>query len=207
MLARLVVLPLAAGVLYFVSPTGYDWIWPIAQRFPLLALLFAIPILPRPGRAFGALATIALIALTLANVREVTRAFRAFDADEVADFDAALDAIPAAKRVVGLIFGRGSRHVKFSPFIQYVAYYQARKGGAVMFTFADFPQSPFRFREDNRPPRVPPRWEWMPQLVRRGAIDWYEYLLVRAGPSPCLRERARCRQVYRGRVWDVWELL
>ena len=37
------------------------------------------------------------------------------------------------------------------------ALYQAKKGGAVMFTFADFPQSPFRFREDNRPPRVPPR--------------------------------------------------
>jgi hypothetical protein len=32
--------PLAA-VAYFVAPTGYDWIWPISARFPLIALLFA----------------------------------------------------------------------------------------------------------------------------------------------------------------------
>jgi hypothetical protein len=151
-----------------------------------------------------------LIVLTIANVREVKRAFRAFDAEEVADFDAALDTIPPAKRVVGLIFGRGSRQVKFSPFIQYViqyvAYYQARKGGAVMFTFADFPQSPFRFREDDRPPRVKPRWEWLPNHVLRRDIDWYEYLLVRTGPGPCSRERQACSLVYRGRAWDVWKL-
>jgi hypothetical protein len=207
LLPRLALLPLIAGILYFIAPTGYDWIWPIAQRFPLLALLFAIPILPKPGPVLGTIVATALVVLTLANVREVSRAFRAFDAEEVADFDAALDSIPPAKRVAGLIFARYSRQVKFSPFIQYVAYYQARKGGAVMFTFADFPQSPFRFRDDDRPPRVQPRWEWLPNHVRRNDLDWYEYLLVRGGPSPCSRERqARCNIVYRGRLWDVWQL-
>jgi len=207
LLPRLALLPLIAALLYFIAPTGYDWIWPIAQRFPLLALLFAIPILPKPGPVLGTVIATALVVLTLANVREVSRAFRAFDAEEVADFDAALDSIPPAKRVAGLIFARYSRQVKFSPFIQYVAYYQARKGGAVMFTFADFPQSPFRFRDDNRPPRVQPRWEWLPNHVRRNDLDWYEYLLVRGGPSPCSRERqARCNIVYRGRLWDVWQL-
>jgi hypothetical protein len=205
---RLSALPVIAAVLYFVAPTGYDWIWPIAQRFPLLALLFAIPILPKPGPALGRIIAAALVLLTLANVREVSRAFRMFAADEVGDFDAALDSIPPAKRVAGLIFARGSRQVKFSPFIQYVAYYQARKGGAVMFTFADFPQSPFRFRDDDRPPRVQPRWEWLPNQVRRHDLDWYEYVLVRGGPSPCSREpQARCNLVFRGRVWDVWQLL
>lgn len=207
LLARLALLPLCAAVLYFIAPTGYDWIWPIAQRFPLLALLFAIPILPKPGAVVGSAVSIALVVLTLASVHEVSRAFHAFDSEEVGDFDAALDSIPAAKRVVGLIFARGSRQVKFSPFIQYVAYYQARKGGAVMFTFADFPQSPFRFRDDDRPPRVQARWEWLPNRVRRNDLDWYEYLLVRGGPSPCSRERqSRCDIVYRGRLWDVWQL-
>jgi hypothetical protein len=204
----LALLPVIAAILYFVAPTGYDWIWPIAQRFPLLALLFAIPILPKPGPALARIIAVALVVLTLANVREVSRAFRTFAAEEVGDFDAALDSIPPAKRVAGLMFARGSRQVKFSPFIQYVAYYQARKGGAVMFTFADFPQSPFRFREDTRPPRVQPRWEWLPNQVRRHDLDWYEYLLVRGGRSPCSHEpQARCNIVYRGRFWDVWQLM
>jgi hypothetical protein len=207
LLPRLALLPAIAALLYFIAPTGYDWIWPIAQRFPLLALLFAIPILPKPGPTVSLIIGAALVALTFAHVREVSRAFRSFDTEEVGDFDAALASIPPAKRVVGLMFARGSRQVKFSPFIQYVAYYQARKGGAVMFTFADFPQSPFRFRDDNRPPRVQPRWEWLPHHVRRDDLDWYEYLLVRGGPSPCSRERqGRCNLTYRGRLWDVWQL-
>jgi hypothetical protein len=197
-------LPLAplALLLYFVTPSAYAWIWPIAQRFPLLAVLFAIPVLPAPPRAAAVLLAGALLALSFAEQRLVTRAFAAFDQQEVGDFDAALAAIPPRKRVMGLIFARGSAQVKFSPFIHFVAYYQARKGGAVMFTFADFPQSPFRFRESDRPPRVPPRWEWLPQLVRPTDLAWYEYVLVRAGPSPCAHE---CKLVYRGQRWSVWQ--
>lgn len=196
-------LPLAplALLLYFVTPSAYAWIWPIAQRFPLLAVLFLIPVLPAPPRAAAVLLSCALLALSFAEQRLVTHAFAEFDAREVGDFDAALAAIPPRKRVMGLIYARGSQQVKFAPFIHYVAYYQARKGGAVMFTFADFPQSPFRFREDARPPRVQPRWEWLPQLVRPADLTWYEYVLVRAGPSPCAHE---CTSVYRGNLWNVW---
>jgi hypothetical protein len=202
--ARLGILPLAAAVLYFVAPTGHDWIWPIAQRFPLLAILFAIPVLPRVSPALGGAVAAALLLVTALQVREVSRAFDGFQA-EVADFDAALERIPPGRRVLGLIYERGSRQVKFSPFIQYVAYYQARKGGAVMFTFADFPQSPFRFREDERPPRVQPRWEWMPQRVRYDALGWYDYVIVRGrAVSPCSHPRQGCKAVYRGEAWEVW---
>lgn len=87
--------------------------------------------------------------------------------------------------MVGLIWDRGSSHVKFSPFIHSVAWYQAMRGGAVMFSFADFPQSPLRFREDRRPPRVWPRWEWTPERVdTNGQLAWYHYALVRGGPGP-----------------------
>ena len=67
--------------------------------------------------------------------------------------------------MAALIWSNRSKVVEFSPFLHAVAYYQAERGGAVMFTFADFPQSPFHFRDDNRPPRVRPRWEWTPELV------------------------------------------
>jgi hypothetical protein len=74
-----------------------------------------------------------------------------------------------------------------------------------MFTFADFPQSPFRFREDDRPPRVKPRWEWLPQLVRAADLGWYDYLLVRAGAPPCAG--GRCELRLRAGSWSVWQVL
>jgi hypothetical protein len=202
--AFLRLLPLAplAALLYFITPSAYDWIWPIAQRFPLLALIFVIPVLPAPPRAAAFVLALALCALVFREQQIVAQAFRSFEQDEVGDFDAALESIPPGSRVLGLIWSRGSGHVKFSPFIHFVAYYQARKGGAVMFSFADFPQSPFRFREEDRPPRVPPRWEWLPQRVRPIDMSWYEYVLVRSGPAPC---GAGCKLLFKDALWSVWQ--
>lgn len=193
--------PLAAA-LYFVLPTGYAWIWPIAQRFPLLALLLLLPALPRLPRRSWLVVALGLAVLCAHERIRVAHAFAHFDGEEVGDFDAALATIPEAQRVAGLIYARGSQSVRFSPFIHYVAYYQARKGGAVMFTFADFPQSPFRFREQNRPPRVPPRWEWLPQRVRPSELAWYDYVLVRGGMAdPCA---GTCELRFRRGFWSVW---
>jgi hypothetical protein len=200
-LRLLPLVPLAAAA-YFVLPSGYAWIWPIAQRFPLLALLLLIPVLPKPPRV--ALIGIALVLLWLsaAGQQLARTAFEGFDREEVSTFEQALATIPKGQRVMGLIYSRGSQYVKFSPFIHFVAYYQARQGGAVMFSFADFPQSPFRFREDNRPARVPPRWEWLPQRVRPADMRWYDYVLVRGGSDPC---RGTCELRFRQGFWSVWK--
>lgn len=204
MALRLSLLAPLCAALYFVLPTGYDWIWPIAPRFPLLAALFAIVALPRFTRLRNVVAALA-IALAAASFHFSGRAFAAFDREEVGDFDQALAQIPAGQRVVGLIFQRGSRQVAFSPFIHYVAYYQARKGGAVMFSFADFPQSPFRFREDARPPRVPPRWEWMPERVRPARdLAFFDYALVRGGPGAIARRNSGFVNIHRGGRWSVF---
>jgi hypothetical protein len=65
-----------------------------------------------------------------------------------------------------------------------VAWVQVQKGGAVMFTFADFPHSPSAFREGQRPPRVPPRWQWEPgRVVPERDLSWYDYVLVHDGPG------------------------
>jgi hypothetical protein len=200
---RLLPLSPLCALLYFVAPTSYDWIWPIAQRFPLLCATFLVIALPSFARGKLVLCALA-IALSWASFNIAGKAFAAFDHDEVGDFDQALAQMPAGQRVVGLVFDRGSRNVAFSPFIHYVAYYQARKGGAVMFTFADFPQSPFGFREDNRPPRVPPRWEWMPERVRPADLGFYDYALVRGGPGAVARPNSGFVPVYRGARWSVW---
>ncbi len=191
---------------YFLAPTGYDWIWPISARFPLIALLFACLLLPDlRGRSSQALfAAVSLVALL--GFVEVSRAFSAFERDEVGDLAEALEVIPPGQRVAGLMFERGSQHVKFSPFIHGVAYYQAQKGGAVMFTFADFPQSPFRFRDDNRPPRVAPRWEWQPERVDPARdLAWYDYVLVRGRPGRIEQQSEHLRPIYRGARWRVYK--
>ena len=203
---RLWLLPLLAAVGTFVLPVSYDWIWPIAQRFPLLAALFLLPVLPFPKRAAAGLLTAAALLLSAASLFLVGRAFYRFDREEVGEFDAALEVIPPGQRVAGLIFDRGSRQIRFSPFIHYAAYYQARKGGAVMFTFADFPPSPIRFREGNRPPRVPPRWEWTPERVSpMRDLGWYQYVLVRGRPGIIDRQRRFYRPIYRNGPWSVWK--
>jgi hypothetical protein len=202
---RLAVLPALAFVAYFLTPTGYDWIWPISARFPLLALLLLVPVLPAP-RGLPALALAAAVsAVALLGFREAGARFLAFEREEVGELDEALAAIPPGRRVAGLVFDKYSQQVKFAVFLHAVAYYQADKGGAVMFTFADFPQSPFVFREDRRPPRVGPRWEWMPERVDpRHDLAWYEFVLVR-GAAPRLAAMTDLYEpVYRGPRWSVW---
>lgn len=203
---RLSLLCPIAALAYFVAPTGYDWIWPISARFPLLALLFACLLVPSQRGVRGQLVLAGAGLVALLSFAEVGQAFAAFERDEVGDFDRALAAIPGAERVAGLIFDRGSQHVKFSPFLQYVALYQAQKGGAVMFSFADFPQSPFRFRSSARPPKVPPRWEWLPDRVDPARdLSWYGYVLVRGGPGRIARQSDMWAPVFRGRRWQVYK--
>ncbi len=203
---RLGLLAPLCALLYFELPSSYDWIWPIAQRFPLLCAIWLVVALPR--FRFGKRVWLALVvALGATSFYLVGEAFTSFERDEVdaPDFERALARIPEGQRVVGLIFERGSRYVAFAPFLHYVAYYQARKGGAVMFSFADFPQSPFRFREDNRPPRVPPRWEWLPERVRpRSDLAFYDYALVRGGPGRIALPGSGFVPLYRGGRWSAW---
>jgi hypothetical protein len=198
------VLPCLCAWLYFAMPTSYDWIWPIAERFPLLAAIWLVIALPN-GRWLRRTVLCAAFVLSAASFHHAGKAFARFDQEEVGDFDQALAAIPQGQRVIGLIFDRYSRNVTFAPFMHFVAYYQARKGGAVMFSFADFPQSPFRFREDNRPPRVRPRWEWQPELVRsRQDLAFYDYALVRGGPGAIARPGSGFTLRYHGERWSVF---
>lgn len=204
MARRVALLVPLAALGYFVAPVSHDWIWPINARFPLLALVLLPVLLPPLRGARGALVWGGVVVVTVLSFTQVTRAFVAFD-DEVGALDDALESIPEGQRVAGLVFDRTSQAVKFSPFLHAVAWYQARKGGAVMFTFADFPQSPIRFRDGARPPRVRPRWEWTPERVNpRRDLGWYDYVLVRGGPGRIASQHDTYEPVHRSPRWSVW---
>jgi hypothetical protein len=103
---------------------------------------------------------------------------------ETRGLDEVLANIPPGSRVASLVFERGSRHVGFAPFLHVGAYYQAQRGGVSYFSFADFPQSPVRFRPEQRPPRARPRWEWMPERVRPDSdLSWFDFVITRGGPG------------------------
>jgi hypothetical protein len=189
---------------YFVLPSAYDWIWPISGRFPLLSLFFFPLLLPRMRGVLGTTVLAAVAVVSSLSFYEINKAFTQFEREEVGDIDAAIAAIPRAERVAGLIFGGSSNVVRFAPFLHYVALYQAKKGGVVMFTFAEFPQSPFRFKADTRPPVVPPRWEWTPERVDPDRdLTWYRYVLVRGGPGRIQRS-PYFENVFTGAGWTVW---
>jgi hypothetical protein len=191
-------LPALIGA-YWVMPESYGFIWPIHGRFPLLAALFAIVIAPRVARPTRAGVVAVVLLLSVWTSATAWRAFRgaARESDGLA---VVLGRIPEGSRVAGLVYARSSSFVRYSPYLHAVAWVQAERGGAVQFTFADFPHSPFRFRESNRPPSVPPRWEWLPERVSpQRDLDWFEYVLTRGGP-PLFGFRLVAQQG----TWALW---
>jgi len=197
---RLMWLPAACALLYFVLPQGYGFIWPINARFALLALLSVVPLLPNLHRNARFALTVLSCLLAVASWGNVDTALR-FASAEYDGLSGCIQRIPQGSRVVGLIYARGSRYLEFSPYLHAAALVQAERGGVAMFSFADFPASVYRFREATRPPRVPPRWEWMPQRVDpESDLAYYDYALTRGAP----RALPGFQRLERSGLWAVW---
>jgi hypothetical protein len=93
------------------------------------------------------------------------------------------------------------------PFLHAAAYYQVRGGHVATISFADFPQSPFRYRPDGpRPPPVFRRWEWQTSLrTADPRFDYYDYVLTRSGygDEPARMPELYTR-VYQGAQWSLY---
>jgi len=160
---------------------------------------------PTPPRRASHVLLAAVALVSFVQFGLVTRAFRA-TAVEMGDIDAAIETIPRGSRVAGLVFEPGSEYLTHAPWVHSVAWYQAERGGAVMFTFAELPQSPFRFRDDDRPPPVGPRWEWGPRFVDPArTLGWYEYVLIRGGPGGIVTQPDAWERVHGDGLWSVWK--
>lgn len=188
---------------YFFLPTSYSFMWPISRRFVVLGVLFVIPAaalappLTRQGAIVGS------VLLSLHGAQKNEEAFRRFEGRSYQGLDPLIARIPEGHRVAGLIFRTVDPDVKFSPLLHAVNWVKVARGGAVMFTFAEFPQSPFTWNPKQRPPPVPARWEWLPERVRPDQdLVWYDYVLVHHGPG---RIAGSCRFILDQRDHD-WSL-
>jgi hypothetical protein len=203
-----VLLPLACVVLYFVLPESHGYIWIIAQRFPVLFAMLAIPLLRMPRGARGVFVTGAALAVALACVVNTCQHFVRFEVDEVGDIEGAIASMEPHRRVCALIYDKASSVTNNLPFMHFGSYYQAEKGGVVMFTYAGYAHWPVDFRPDRYPPPGRParqRWEWMPENVPMSEIyPYYDYVLTRGSgfrPPP-----GTYHVKWRGDgKWTVWE--
>lgn len=204
---RFVVLPIACVVLYFVLPEGHGYIWLIAQRFPLLFAITAIPLLRMPTGVRGVAVLTASLALAGVSTVNTCRHFIKFEQEEVGDIEGAIDAIPPRSRVCALIYDRGSSVMANQPFLHFGSYYQVEKGGVVEFTYAGYAHWPVDFLPGHYPPpgrSARLRWEWTPEQVPIGEIaPYYDFVLTRgSGFHP---PAGTYRVKWRDRNWTVWE--
>lgn len=204
---RYALLPIACVLLYFATPVGHDFIWPLAQRFAILVALTAIPLIPFPQGWRGHAVTFLALVVAGGVTHNTAKHFLEFQLQEVGDFDEAKAVIPYGSKVCTLVHDKGSTVTHHQPFIHFGSWVQAEKGGVVMFTFAGYPHWPFDFQPGKYPPPGGParrRWEWTPERVPNSEIfPYYDFVLVRGGgfrPVSGQYERA-----YDGDRWTVWK--
>ncbi len=200
------IVPIACFVLYLTTGDQLGIVWLFSQRFPILALMTAIPLLRMPTGLRGGVVSAALVALGAGSLANTCKHFIAFEREEVGDIDGALGAMDARKHVAGLIFDRGSSIVHYAPFMHFVSYYQLEKGGVVTFSYTSFPHWPVRYRPGHFPPPGGPlrlRWEWTPEQVTVDELStYYDYVLTRGNgfhPPP-----GTFHVKWRGGRWTVW---
>jgi hypothetical protein len=199
-------LPVACIVLYFLLPQGHGYIWLIAQRFPILFAMTTIPLVRMPRGTRGHVIAAAALAVGVSSIVNTCRHFIRFEVEEVGDIDDAVASMQPGRKVCALIYDKGSAIVNNQPFLHFGSFYQVRKGGVVMFTFAGYAHWPVDFQPGKYPPPGGParlRWEWTPESVPISEIyPYYDYVLSRGAgfrPPP-----GTYRAASRSGRWTVW---
>jgi hypothetical protein len=195
-----------AVALYFWFPISIGWLWQLNERYAIAAALF-VPLLLRPRRRLrGALPLLVVFASGIGSAAIAGRQARAFSR-EADGFDRVLSRAQPGRRLLTLVYDRGSQAAKFAPYLHFGSYYRARGGGIAAFSFAEFPQSPLRYRPETEPPRHPVHWEWEPWQFDP-VVDgtYYDYVLVRGAVDPFARAGTgpRFRRIAHEGSWSLY---
>jgi len=202
------VVPLLCVVLYFMTGDMLGDVWLLSQRFPVPALITAVPFIPMRRGGSGALVTVLAIVVAVGSTVNTCKHFIQFQLEEVGDIDGALEKMEPNKHVAALIYDRGSNVVNMSPFLHFGSYYQADKGGVIQFSNSGALYWPVRFREGHYPPpgkRPRLRWEWTPEQVPiQELYPYYDYVLVR-GNGGFRAPPGTFHVTFRGDRWTLWQ--
>ncbi len=201
--------PVLCVVGYFRSGGDQGYVAHIRDRYPVLAIFTAIPLLRFPkNKWLGHALTASLVGLAGMCVESWYWHFSKFWYEEVGDFERAVQHIPEKKRVAGVIYNSESKYIQHFPFLHFANYYQLEKGGVVSFSFSGFPHWPTKYKEH----RGPLGWvsaksgiEWHPERVnaREHLAPYFDYVIVRGqgfDPPDDLYFKS-----WEGTGWVVWQ--
>src|SRR5438270_813951 len=195
-----------AVALYFWFPISIGWLWQLNERYAIAAALL-VPLLLRPRRGLrGALPLLVAFAVGVASAGVAARQAREFSR-EADGFDRVLSRAQPGRRLLTLVYERGSRTAKFVPYLHFGSYYRARGGGIAAFSFAGLPEVPRRYRPETEPPRHPVHWEWEPwQFDPIVDGNYYDYVLVRGAIDPFARAGTgpRFRRIAHEGLWSLY---
>jgi hypothetical protein len=171
---------LLAFVIYFFAPHGIFGTQYTYQRFSIFVVTLAfIAENPKVGTPFFRfLRGMFLLALVLGWMTILTFRYMGFN-QEAGDFDQIKKVMEPQKKVMALIFDRDSEAVPGPFFLHFANYYQAEKGGSLVFSPAIHFHMLARYKKGMAPPHVRPGFEWEPLAFDGKYQTGYEYFLMR----------------------------
>ncbi len=192
-------------LLYAVLPLNTNTATYVSARHALLVALFVVPLFPDSVGRVRVVATVGSVLVFLVGFGVGARHLACFNR-EARDFDAIVPAMAPNKRALSLIFSRGSAcaHRATFPYLHFVAYYQAARGGELSRSFAVVWNVPIRYRADYHRYPLREQLEWVPQQVSPNDVRHFDYVVTRGRPrwSPAIE----VREVLRSGEWTLFEV-
>jgi hypothetical protein len=197
-------LALLALVLYFALPQAIRGQWNIAPRFAWVGAMLIVAAIGDPGPRLARAGPLMAVALTAAVALNAVLHHRRF-AEESQPFTAALAAVPRGQRVLSLAYDARSAVFTQWPYLHFVQYVMAFRGGAAAWSLAKSPPFPIRHRAVADFPTLHP---FKPEEFRfTSYAASYDYFIARAGPgADRIFEGATVMPVLvqEGGGWRVW---
>jgi hypothetical protein len=170
----------ASLVAYFVIPHVFWATNFVFERLTFLVVLTAILWAPRAKPKQEELLKLMSVSVGLAAAGSFFTFMRDV-ARETADFDQVVAEMPKGRRVTGLIW-----HPKIEATLQWSllhspAYYVARNGGEVAFSFTRTMSLPVHYKRQTMPPDPPPNFEWNPSDYRASTAyaKYFDLILMK----------------------------
>ncbi len=181
-------------LMYLTLPLSIGEWWYVYPREATAACYAALGLMPDlPRRGFAKLLWTALVAWPLLSLGALQiEAHRQWDA-LTDDFQRIQREVPAAPKLLYLIYQRGDSPSRRDPVLHLPAYIQADRGGWLSFHFAVWGASPIVYRSPRDPdavvpPPVPRRWEWTPEKFDvHTHAPFFDWFLIRSRRDPASR--------------------